>query len=202
MKRIYLLLTACLAAFASAVAGNILTVNEKGGSFALCANGRTATIVVSKNEPIAVKRVASLFADDVQRVSGIRPQLSTSARKSAVVIATLGHNAHVDQLVKKGRLDVSAIKGGWEQFVIRMLDGQLFIIGSDRRATAFGLMKLPTSITGNPASAIRLIRSALSSVETRVFSFCSPSRTPTSQTRIFLTRSSDIMLFLSVPKCK
>ena len=142
MKRIYLLLTACLAAFVSAVAGNILTVNEKGGSFALCANGRTATIVVSKNEPIAVKRVASLFADDVQRVSGIRPQLSTSARKSAVVIATLGHNAHVDQLVKKGRLDVSAIKGGWEQFVIRMLDGQLFIIGSDRRGTAYGVFTL------------------------------------------------------------
>ena len=150
MKRICLLLTAYLAAFASAVAGNILTVNEKGGSFALCANGRTATIVVSKNEPIAVKRVASLFADDVQRVSGIRPQLSTSARKSAVVIATLGHNAHVDQLVKKGRLDVSAIKGGWEQFVIRMLDGQLFIIGSDRRGTAYGVFTLSEAMGVSP----------------------------------------------------
>ena len=150
MKRICLLLTAYLAAFASAVAGNVLTVNEKGGSFALCANGRTATIVVSKNEPIAVKRVASLFADDVQRVSGIRPQLSTSERKSAVVIATLGHNAHVDQLVKKGRLDVSAIKGGWEQFAIKVLDGQLFIIGSDRRGTAYGVFTLSEAMGVSP----------------------------------------------------
>ncbi len=150
MKHICLLLTACFAAFASAVAGNTLTVNEKGGSFALCANGRTATVVVAKNEPLAVQRVANLFADDVQRVSGIRPQLSGTAKKASVVIATLGQNAYVDRLVKKGRLDVSAIKGGWEQFAIKVLDGQLFIIGSDRRGTAYGVFTLSEAMGVSP----------------------------------------------------
>ena len=150
MKRICLLLTACLAAFASAVAGNVLTVNEKGGSFALCANGQTATVVVAKDEPLAVQRVANLFADDLQRVSGIRPQLSATAKKASVVIATLGQNAYVDRLVKKGRLDVSAIKGGWEQFAIKVLDGQLFIIGSDRRGTAYGVFTLSEAMGVSP----------------------------------------------------
>ena len=150
MRRICLLLTACLAAFASAVAGNTLTVNEKGGSFALCANGQTATVVVAKNEPLAVQRAANLFADDVQRVSGIRPQLSATAKKASVVIATLGQNAYVDRLVKKGRLDVSAIKGGWEQFAIKVLDGQLFIIGSDRRGTAYGVFTLSEAMGVSP----------------------------------------------------
>ena len=150
MKRICLLLTVCLVAFASAVAGNTLTVSDKGGSFALCANGRTTTVVVSKNEPLAVQRAAALFADDVQRVSGIRPQLSATARKASVVIATLGQNAYVDRLVKKGRLDVSAIKGGWEQFAIKVVDGQLFIIGSDRRGTAYGVFTLSEAMGVSP----------------------------------------------------
>ena len=150
MKRICLLLTACLAAFASVMAANVLTVNEKSGSFALYANGRTATVVVAKNEPLAVQKAATLFADDVQRVSGIRPQLSGTARKASVVIATLGQNAYVDKLVKKGRLDVSAIKGGWEQFAIKMLDGQLFIIGSDRRGTAYGVFTLSEAMGVSP----------------------------------------------------
>ena len=150
MKRICLLLTVCLVAFASAVAGNTLTVSDKGGSFALCANGRTTTVVVSKNEPLAVQRAAALFADDVQRVSGIRPQLSATARKASVVIATLGQNAYVDWLVKKGRLDVSAIKGGWEQFAIKVVDGQLFIIGSDRRGTAYGVFTLSEAMGVSP----------------------------------------------------
>ena len=150
MKRICLLLTVCLAAFASAVAGNTLTVSDKGGSFALCANGRTTTVVVAKNEPLAVQRAAALFADDVQRVSGIRPQLSATARKASVVIATLGQNAYVDRLVTKGRLDVSAIKGGWEQFAIKVVDGQLFIIGSDRRGTAYGVFTLSEAMGVSP----------------------------------------------------
>ena len=150
MKRICLLLTVCLVAFASAVAGNTLTVSDKGGSFALCANGRTTTVVVAKNEPLAVQRAAALFADDVQRVSGIRPQLSATARKASVVIATLGQNAYVDRLVTKGRLDVSAIKGGWEQFAIKVVDGQLFIIGSDRRGTAYGVFTLSEAMGVSP----------------------------------------------------
>lgn len=37
-------------------------------------------------------------------------------------MGTVGHNAFVDRLVAKGLLDVSAIRGGWEQFVVKTID--------------------------------------------------------------------------------
>ena len=53
--------------------------------------------------------------------------------------------------------------------------------------TALGLTKLPTSMTGKPARESSSMRAILSSVDTIFFSFCRPSRGPTSQRRIFLT---------------
>lgn len=37
-------------------------------------------------------------------------------------MGTVGHNAFIDQLVIEGQLDVSAISGGWEQFVIKTIE--------------------------------------------------------------------------------
>ena len=48
--------------------------------------------------------------------------------------------------------------------------------------THFGLTKLVTSTTGRPAAASMLARSILTSVLIRPFSFCRPSRGPTSTT--------------------
>lgn len=42
--------------------------------------------------------------------------------KYAVVVGTVGHNAFIDRLVAEGQLDVSAIRGGWEQFVVKTID--------------------------------------------------------------------------------
>ena len=150
MKHTILMLTLLLAAVLPVTAGQELSVNSKGGAFALSANGRTATVAVSNQESQTVKRVAALFADDVCRVTGVRPTVTAKAGKGAVVIATLGQNAYVDGLVKKGRLDVTAIRGGWEQFVVRIVDGQLFIVGSDRRGTAYGVFTLSEQMGVSP----------------------------------------------------
>ena len=45
---------------------------------------------------------------------------------------------------------MSAIKGGWEQFAIKVVDGQLFIIGSDRRGTAYGVFTLSEAMGVSP----------------------------------------------------
>ena len=150
MKQTILMMTLLLAAVLPATAGQQLSVSSEGGAFALCTNGRAATVSVAPQESPTVRRVANLFADDVCRVTGIRPQLATKAAKGSVVIATLGHNAYVDRLVKRGRLDVSAIRGGWEQFVIRVVDGQLFVVGSDRRGTAYGVFTLSEQMGVSP----------------------------------------------------
>ena len=160
MKKTIHTIILLLAAVLPVAADQLLSVSSEGGAFTLCVNrpaspldavkNRAASIIVSCNEPLVVQRAASLFADDVARVTGLRPQVTTKGGKGAVVIATMGHNAYVDGLIKKGLLDVSSIRGGWEQFVIRVFDGRLFIVGSDRRGTAYGVFTLSEQIGVSP----------------------------------------------------
>ena len=133
-------------------AGNVLNVNSQKGTFPLCADGRLSPVSVSPREPLTVRKVAALFADDVQRVTGQRPAVCSGQKPKnrSVVIATIGHNAYVDGLIARGRLDVSAIRGGWEQFVIRTVDDRLLIVGSDRRGTAYGVFTLSEEMGVSP----------------------------------------------------
>lgn len=152
MKRL-LYLSVLLLSSIIAGAADRLTVCSDNGPFMLANDGRTATVVVSPHEPLAVQKVAGIFADDVCRVTGVRPVVShvhASKQKGTVVIATIGHNTYVDGLISKGRLDVSAIRGAWERFIIKMVDGRLLIVGSDRRGTAYGVFTLSEKMGVSP----------------------------------------------------
>ena len=129
---------------------NVLKVDSLRGDFALYKQGKPAPVFVSKQEPLTVQKVAGLFADDVQRVTGVRPAVVNAQKPGSVVIATIGHNAYVDRLIAKGKLDVSAIRGGWEQYIIKVVDSQLFIVGSDRRGTAYGVFTLSEKMGVSP----------------------------------------------------
>ena len=149
------LLLLLLFASAATVKGaneKVLLVSEQSGGFALVHEGKAAAVCVSPKESLLVRKVAGLFADDVQRVSGMRPEvrLTASGVASSVIIATIGHNAYVDKLVRQGKLDVSAIKGGWEQFVVKVVDGRLLIVGSDRRGAAYGTFTLSEEMGISP----------------------------------------------------
>ena len=148
---LFLLLFAS-AATVKAANEKVLLVSEQSGSFALVHEGKATVVCVSPKESLLVRKVAGLFADDVQRVSGMRPEvrLTASGVASSVIIATIGHNAYVDMLVRQGKLDVSAIKGGWEQFVVKVVDGRLLIVGSDRRGAAYGTFTLSEEMGVSP----------------------------------------------------
>ena len=106
-----------------------------------------------------VRRVAELFAEDIRRVtekcvpvSGERTQ-----GEKAVILGTLEGNTFIKELVKSGKLDVSAIKGGWEQFVIKQvknpvegMDEALVIAGTDRRGVAYGAFTLSERMGVSP----------------------------------------------------
>ena len=151
MKRLFLFIALYLFTLSGlAETHQTLKVSSESGHFPLYSKNRAATVVVAQGEPITVRRVATLFADDVERVTGCRPSVSSKGDKGAVIIATIGHNAYVDGLIRKGRLDVSQIRGGWEQFVIREVDGRLIIVGSDRRGAAYGVFTLSEKMGVSP----------------------------------------------------
>ena len=94
-----------------------------------------------------MRRVAELFAGDIRRVTDKAVPVAGdgSLGRKAVILGTLEGNALIQKLVAAGKLDVSAIKGGWEQFVIKQVlhpvegvDEALVIAGTDRRAVAYG----------------------------------------------------------------
>lgn len=121
-------------------------VNDKPATstdFPLCANGKPCDIYISSEDFEVVKKTAALFAEDIARVTGVKGQVSVenpTKGKNIVVIGTLGHNRFIDEMVKQKKLDVSAIRHGWEQYVLKTInqpteniDRVLIIAGCDRR---------------------------------------------------------------------
>lgn len=130
------------------------------GSFPL-ASAKAAGIFYDKADAPVVGITAGMLASDVERVTGLKPAVKQAARLSkvkgtAVVAGTVGQSRLIDQLVSTGAIDVEAIKGKWESFVIATAkhpgsgNPLLVIAGSDLRGTAFGLTSLSEAIGVSP----------------------------------------------------
>jgi hypothetical protein len=127
--------------------------------FSLFATKKTCEVVVDNNDYEVVKTVAGLFADDVEMVSGKRAIVSTGKvqGRNIVIVGTIGHNSMIDKLVKNGRLDVSSIKGGWEQYIVKIIDKPfnavdkaLIVAGCDKRGSAYGLLSISEAMGVSP----------------------------------------------------
>ncbi|MBO5592328.1 MAG: glycosyl hydrolase 115 family protein [Prevotella sp.] len=131
-------------------ANQVLRVNSQQGSFPLFAQGRAASICVSANEPSVVRKAASLLADDVERVTNSRPQLSNRFGRHDIIVATIGHNPNVDRLIQKYHIDITSIRDRWECFLLKVIDHRLLILGSDPRGTAYGVFTLSEALGVSP----------------------------------------------------
>lgn len=131
-----------------------------GRYFAIYAHGKTCPVYIDDKDYIVVKKTAGLFTEDLERVTGTKGKVVTHKSikdKEAMLIGTLGHNDLLDELVRKNKLDVSAIRNGWEQYLIQTVDRPfqgvdrlLVIAGSDRRGTAYGTFALSEAMGVSP----------------------------------------------------
>lgn len=132
---------------------------EKAASsadFVLSAPGRTTTIFVGKNEPEVVNTAVHLLAGDIAQVGGRRPVVTsdTAALRGRVVVVGTLANRWVARLCKDGGLP--DMKGEWEHFVIRVVNGPgshrkiLLIAGSDGRGAAYGALTVSRRIGVSP----------------------------------------------------
>jgi hypothetical protein len=129
------------------------------GRFALFAGGDAATLRVDSAEWAGVIRAAGDLRADVERVTGIAPELAVGGAPAGrvVLIGTLGKSPTIDALVRAGKLDVRGLAGRWETFVVQVVDRPmpgveqaLVIAGSDRRGTIFGIYDLSQEIGVSP----------------------------------------------------
>jgi hypothetical protein len=130
------------------------------GAFALAADGRAADILYDSADHAVVARAAADLAADIARVNGVQPKIQTAVPAGSanlVLIGTLNSSEFIDELVRRGKLDVRSLKGAWESFVIHTvvkpmpgIDSALVIVGSDQRGTAFGAYELSEAIGVSP----------------------------------------------------
>ena len=138
----------------------VSNVQKNSSDFSLFANGKACNIYVDASDFTVVKIVSDLFSEDIQRVTGIKSTVFSSIfpkEDQIVVIGTLGSNKIIDRLVESGKLDVSLIRNGWEQFIIKVVEfpiegvkRALVVAGCDRRGTAYGTFTLSEAIGVSP----------------------------------------------------
>ncbi|HBF33737.1 TPA: hypothetical protein DDW35_04165, partial [Candidatus Sumerlaeota bacterium] len=139
---------------------NIVSENPASGAFPLVQNKKAAPIYLDKADHVGVLRAANDLQADIERVTGVKAELTTTtapAAKSVVIVGTLGKSPLVDGLVKSGKIKTDAISGKWESFIIATVkkplsgvDQALVIVGSDKRGTIYGIYEISEQIGVSP----------------------------------------------------
>ena len=132
------------------------------GYFPIASVQRATTIFTDEKDYKVVSIAADMLADDVERVTGLRPEHKSIVNEKylpkdvAIVAGTLGHSKLAEWLVERQKIDVGDIRGKWESFLIMTTSHPkyhtplLLIAGSDRRGTAYGLMTLCEAMGVSP----------------------------------------------------
>lgn len=116
------------------------------GDLVLAAGGKGCHIVLNAGEGSAVRQAVKFFSDDIRKISGYTPKSGVETDKGAVNVhvVTLG-NAPVPDGIPVGDL-----QGKWEAFKIVTSGGNLWLVGSDARGTAFALYTLSERLGIDP----------------------------------------------------
>lgn len=111
-----------------------------------------ATVYTSTVAAPLVKKMATVLAEDIERVSGKRP-LTATAKKTkaitgpAVVLGVVGEDM---RLFGADSTLFTDIRGGWERYKIITKGDRLLIAGSNRRGLAYGCLHVSQAIGVSP----------------------------------------------------
>ncbi|WP_377161743.1 glycosyl hydrolase 115 family protein [Mucilaginibacter terrae] len=126
--------------------------NAGPGAFKISASGVSTRICIDADDWKGVTRAANDLSDDIGKVTGKASALVTGTKPlaGAILVGTIGKSKIIDGLIASGKIDVSAVKGKWESFVIQTVGSNLVIAGSDKRGTIFGIYDVSEKIGVSP----------------------------------------------------
>lgn len=152
-----LLLFALLVAGVHLSSAQQLITTQPAANFPLTASN--IHIVADTADDWLVLKTANLFQDDMQSVTGLRPEITTRpgpATKNPIIIGTL-QSAFIRQLASDKKIDVSRLENQWEAFQISTITNPftnnakaLVIAGSDKRGAAYGLLEISRQMGVSP----------------------------------------------------
>ena len=106
----------------------------------------SATIRVAEEEHSCVQIATKNLASDFEKVTGQKAMVNEGT--PTVLVGTVGVNKQIDQWVKQGIL--RDLKGKTEKYIIKTIDNQLVIAGSDKRGTVYGVYEVSRQIGVSP----------------------------------------------------
>ncbi len=125
---------------------------QSKNAFSLVVNNIASPIIVDQNEEEVITIASRLISEDISKISGAKPNVAhklPTAGQHLIIAGTIGHSVFIDQLIEKGKIDVSPIQNQWEAHLLQVVDNPfegigkaLVITGNDRRGTAYGLIEL------------------------------------------------------------
>ena len=133
-----------------------LSVSAQTEKFCIAKNGKTAQIVVDKNDWKGVIRAANNLGDDIRKVTGVSGAVrlmnneQMTNNQPCIIAGTIGKSRAIDRLIKQKKLDVKKVKGQWESYLIDVVDGNLVVAGSDKRGTIYGIYEISKRIGVSP----------------------------------------------------
>lgn len=112
-----------------------------GASDFVWTSGKPMTVACQTDEEPVVHVALDLFKRDCQAVLS---QTFTIRENSAdICVGTHGKSKLVDEMARKEGIDLSALTKRPEAFLIAVLsEGQILVVGSDKRGTAYGVLEL------------------------------------------------------------
>lgn len=130
------------------------------GYFTLSAANKATSLYVSSTDYIGVIRALKDLQTDIGKVTGVTPMVVngvSASQKEIVIVGTIGKSDVIDKLIKSKKIDVTAIKGKWENFLVQVVENPLpgvtralVIVGSDKRGTIYGIYDVSEQIGVSP----------------------------------------------------
>ncbi len=125
------------------------------------ANPKAAVpVFVAEEEAKVVHLAAGMFANDVADISGQLPEIIhvvPNTKQQLIIAGTIGKSEWIEKLAADKKIDTSALIGKWESWTIKVVNHPfsgvnraLVIVGSDRRATAYGILELSRMMGVSP----------------------------------------------------
>lgn len=161
LRNLGLILLTCVTVSANAQTGKTNTLSllpqyidhkTSPGAFRIASGNQTASIYVDPDDWKGVIRAANDLGDDVRKVTGTASAVinTESIANTGIIVGTIGKSKLIDQLIAAKKLDVSAVKGRWESFVIQTVGSYMVIAGSDKRGTIYGIYDVSEKIGVSP----------------------------------------------------
>ncbi|WP_373942266.1 glycosyl hydrolase 115 family protein [Polaribacter sejongensis] len=136
----------------------VITVSaQKTSKFSVVTKGVATSILFDKDDAKVVEIASEILSQDILKVSNSKVLLNSDSSKNVIIAGTIGESKWIDDLISNNKIDVSKVKDKWETYSIQVvnnptkeIDKALVVVGSDRRATAFGLLEISRMIGVSP----------------------------------------------------